>query len=155
MTTAAKKIIFKEPIGKRLDIFFTEKYKISRSQAQKMIEGNNISINGKISTKTGHPLKTGDEILIEAKPVIKPTKIEIEKETKETKAKLKIKILSETKDYIVVEKPKGLLTHSTDKNEPDSLAAILAKKYPELKKVGDDPKRPGIVYGIDKDASGH
>ncbi len=154
MTTTSKKITFKESIGKRLDNFFTEKYKISRSQAQKMIEENNIYINGKISTKTGHPLKTGDQIVVEPKPIIKPTKLEAEKETKETKAKLKIKILSETKDYIVVEKPKGLLTHSTDKNEPDSLAAILVKKYPELKKVGDDPKRPGIVHRLDKEASG-
>jgi len=152
--TTAKKIIFKEADTKRLDIFFTEKFKISRSQAQKMIEKNNILINGKISTKTGHPLKTGDQIIVEEKPIIKPTKIEVEKETKATKAKLKINILAETKDYIVVEKPKGLLTHSTDKNEPDSLAAILVKKYPELKKVGDDPRRPGIVHRLDKEASG-
>jgi 23S rRNA pseudouridine1911/1915/1917 synthase len=34
------------------------------------------------------------------------------------------------------------------------LAAILIKKYPELKKVGDDPKRPGIVHRLDKEASG-
>ncbi|MFA6424420.1 MAG: RluA family pseudouridine synthase [Candidatus Magasanikbacteria bacterium] len=154
MTATAKKVIFKEPITKRLDIFFTEKYKISRSQAQKMIEESNIFINNKISTKTGHPLKTGDQIVIEKKLIVKPSKIEVEKENKKTKAKLKIKIVSETKDYIVVEKPKGLLTHSTDKNEPDSLAAILVKKYPELKKVGDDPKRPGIVHRLDKEASG-
>ncbi|MFA6548092.1 MAG: RluA family pseudouridine synthase [Candidatus Magasanikbacteria bacterium] len=161
MTTTSKKITFKESAGKRLDIFFAEKFKISRSQAQKMIEGNNILINHKLSTKTGHPLKTGDQIVIEAKPVIKPTKIEVQKENKKTKAKLKIKILATTKDYIVTEKPNGLLTHSTDKNETDSLASILAKKYPELKKVGDmqdsketTNKRPGIVHRLDKEASG-
>lgn len=154
MKKISKKIKFTEPVTKRLDVFFTEKYKISRSQAQKMIEENNILINGKISTKTGHPLKTGDQIMVESKPIIKPTKIEAEKEDKKTKAKLKIKILAETKDYIVVEKPQGLLTHSTNKNESDSLAKILVKKYSELKKVGDDPKRPGIVHRLDKEASG-
>ncbi len=154
MTTASKKITFKEPTTKRLDIFFTEKFKISRTQAQKMIEENNILINNKISTKTGHPLKTGDTIAIEKKPIIKPPapkKYDVKVAPKKIP---KIKVITVTKDYIVVEKPNGLLTHSTDKNEPDSLAAILVKKYPELKKVGDDPKRPGIVHRLDKEASG-
>lgn len=152
MIKIPKKIIFKEPITKRLDIFFTEKFKISRTQAQKMIEDKNILINNKLSNKTGHPLKTGDQITIEKKPVIKSVKTKALKEQKKPKATLKI--IAKTKDYIVVEKPKGMLSHSTDKNESDSLASILVKKYPELKKVGDDPKRPGIVHRLDKEASG-
>ncbi len=156
MTNASnsKKITFKESTTKRLDIFFTEKFKISRSQAQKMIEESNILINNKLSNKTGHPLKTGDQITIEKKPIVKPPEPKKYEIQAVQKIKPKIKIISETKDYIVVEKPKGLLTHSTDKNEPDSLAAILIIKYPELKKVGDDPKRPGIVHRLDKEASG-
>jgi 23S rRNA pseudouridine1911/1915/1917 synthase len=36
-----------------------------------------------------------------------------------------------------------------------SLAEILAKKYPEIKTVGDKPEqRPGIVHRLDKEASG-
>lgn len=152
MIKIPKKITFKEPVTKRLDIFFTEKFNISRTQAQKMIEEKNILINNKLSNKTGHPLKTGDQITIEKKPIVKLIKTKAVKDKKIPKTSLKI--IAKTKDYIVVEKPKGMLTHSTDKNEPDSLASILVKKYPELKKVGDDPKRPGIVHRLDKEASG-
>ncbi|TAN34025.1 RNA pseudouridine synthase [Patescibacteria group bacterium] len=65
------------------------------------------------------------------------------------------KIIAETADYLVVEKPAGLLTHSTAKREPDSLAELLAKKYPEMREVGDSPaERPGIAHRLDKEASG-
>ncbi|MFH2018870.1 MAG: RNA pseudouridine synthase, partial [bacterium] len=65
-----------------------------------------------------------------------------------------IKIVAETPDYIVINKPSGMLTHSTNRLEKDSLAELLAEKYPELKKVGEDPVRPGIVHRLDKEASG-
>jgi len=151
MAETTKKIKFAGPITKRLDIFLTEKLKISRSQAQKILIENDIFVNEKKINKAGHWLKNNDQIIIKQKPKEKITAI---KKELVKKTNYKIKIVSETKDYLVIEKPNGLLTHSTDKNEPDSLAAILVKKYPELKKVGDDPKRPGIVHRLDKEASG-
>lgn len=67
----------------------------------------------------------------------------------------KPKIIAATADYLVVEKPAGLLTHETQAHEKNTLAGYLAKKYPALKKVGDDPAvRPGIVHRLDKEASG-
>jgi len=58
-------------------------------------------------------------------------------------------------DYLVINKPSGLLTHPTMARESMSVASVLAKKYPEIKKVGDDPEtRPGIVHRLDKEASG-
>jgi 23S rRNA pseudouridine1911/1915/1917 synthase len=65
------------------------------------------------------------------------------------------KIVAKTDDYIVVEKPTGLLTHPTMADEKNSLSGWLVKKFPEIKKVGDDPElRPGIVHRLDKEASG-
>ncbi len=153
MKALPKKIKFSEDTIKRLDVFLAEQLETSRSQAQKIIEDNDVSINDKKANKAGLMLKTNDQIKIEKKVVEKLTP----KATAEKKEKEKIpdlKIVEITKDYIVVEKPNGLLTHSTDKNEAASVATILSKKYPELKKVGDDPKRPGIVHRLDKEASG-
>jgi 23S rRNA pseudouridine1911/1915/1917 synthase len=66
-----------------------------------------------------------------------------------------IEVIAETPDYLVLNKPSGLLVHPTQAEEPDTLAAWLVKNYKEVKKVGDDPKvRPGIVHRLDKDASG-
>ena len=66
-----------------------------------------------------------------------------------------IKIYKETDEYIIVEKPAGLLVHKSDNpHDPkENLADIIAKKYPEILGVGE-PKRPGIVHRLDKNVSG-
>ncbi len=71
-------------------------------------------------------------------------------------ATLTPKIIYEDKDALVINKPAGLLTH-TIKAHPDNktLVAWLVKKYPSIKKVGDEPTlRPGIVHRLDKETSG-
>lgn len=60
-----------------------------------------------------------------------------------------IKIIYEDNDVLAVNKPAGLLVHG-----PDSLVDWLIKKYPEIKDVGEDRTRPGIVHRLDKDTSG-
>lgn len=140
--------------SQRLDVFLLEKLKISRSQAQKMILAGQITVNGLPPKKAGDRIKATDKIEIE-KNIKKKTE-----EKKEIKTKIKpkktasLKIIKTTPDYIVVEKPTGLLTHPTQAEEKESVATNLSKKYPEIKKVGDDPIRPGIVHRLDKDASG-
>jgi 23S rRNA pseudouridine1911/1915/1917 synthase len=60
-----------------------------------------------------------------------------------------IKIIYEDENILAVNKPAGLLVHG-----PDSLVDWLIEKYPDIKKVGEDPERPGIVHRLDKDTSG-
>lgn len=65
-----------------------------------------------------------------------------------------IDIIYEDDDYLIVNKPAGLITHkSYDENE-ESLADIIVSHYPEIKNVGDDDTRPGIVHRLDKEVSG-
>ena len=151
MKNSNKKIQIENNQPERLDVFLSAKLKTTRSQIQKLIDNDLVTINGKTATKTGALVRPTDKIIVN-KPVAEK-KLTV-KEAEIKKEKFKINIIKETPDYLVVEKPYGLLTHSTDKNEPDSLASMLAKKYPGLKKVGDDPKRPGIVHRLDKEASG-
>ncbi|KKS43884.1 hypothetical protein A3B93_02170 [Candidatus Nomurabacteria bacterium RIFCSPHIGHO2_02_FULL_42_24] len=66
----------------------------------------------------------------------------------------KIEILYEDEEVLVVNKPAGLLVHSTEKSKEKTLVDFLLKKYPEIKKVGEDSSRPGIVHRLDKDTSG-
>jgi len=66
-----------------------------------------------------------------------------------------ISIIYENDDLLVVNKPVGLLVHPTLKSTEDTLVDWLVKKYPKIKKVGDDPElRPGIVHRLDRDTSG-
>lgn len=135
--------------GVRLDVFLAEKLKITRSQAQKLIDGGLVSVNGKLPKKAGDRISAGTIITI-SEP--KPKQPGVDSPVLKTSADFKI--LADTADYLIVDKPTGILTHSTEKNESDSLAEILLKKYPEIKKVGENPLRPGIVHRLDKEASG-
>ncbi|MEK7568363.1 MAG: RluA family pseudouridine synthase [Patescibacteria group bacterium] len=65
------------------------------------------------------------------------------------------KIIYESKNFIVVDKPAGLLVHPTAVSRELTLVDWVLKKYPEIKSVGDNPEiRPGIVHRLDKDTSG-
>ncbi len=137
----------------RLDIFLSRQMNLSRSQVQKMVKDKLVFINGVLASKTGAPLSVDDQI------EIKPTTNAATAAQKNTPAKRKaatpkLTIIAATPDYLVIEKPTGLLTHPTMANEEFSVATLLVKKYPELKTVGDDPARPGIVHRLDKEASG-
>ncbi|OGI88067.1 hypothetical protein A2995_01825 [Candidatus Nomurabacteria bacterium RIFCSPLOWO2_01_FULL_33_24] len=67
---------------------------------------------------------------------------------------LKDKILYEDNDLLVVNKPAGLAVHSNGRTEEKTLVDFLLEKYPEIKNIGDNPIRPGIVHRLDKDTSG-
>lgn len=60
----------------------------------------------------------------------------------------------EDKDYLVINKPAGLLVHGAEHIDEKSLADLLLKKYPAMAKIGEDPWRPGIMHRLDKQVSG-
>jgi len=78
------------------------------------------------------------------------------------KNELKIEILYEDMDCLVVNKPAGLMVHSDGRNEGPFLADWVTEYYPEAKDVGDpmnDGKgnplnRSGIVHRLDRETSG-
>lgn len=63
------------------------------------------------------------------------------------------KLVFENKDVLVFDKPAGLLVHKGTGAEK-TLVDFIIKKYPEVKGVGENPDRPGIVHRLDKDTSG-
>lgn len=157
MKTPNKYIVSSDESGLRLDVFLSEKLSISRSQAQKMIENDLVKLNDRPPKKSGDILKENYTIEIASAKSEKKTatKKTTKKTTEKLSKKLTPRIIAKTKDYLVIEKPSGLLTHPTMADEKISLAGWLAQKFPEVKKVGDDPKiRPGIVHRLDKEASG-
>lgn len=135
----------------RLDKYICEKYpNISRSQIQKTIKDGGVLVNGE-KTNVHHFLKCGDEI--EVKANFKETKEEKNIEAKPNK-NVKLDIVSETDDYLVINKPAGLLVHPTDKNEDDTLVNGLLACFPDIKNVGEENLRAGIVHRIDRGVSG-
>jgi len=67
---------------------------------------------------------------------------------------MKVPVIYENNDVIITNKPAGLLVHPTKRREEDTLIDWLINKYPEIKNVGEDKSRPGIVHRLDRDTSG-
>lgn len=67
---------------------------------------------------------------------------------------MKLDIIKETNDYLVINKPAGLIVHPAPGITDKTLVDFLLEKYPEIEKVGDDPLRPGIMHRLDKDVNG-
>lgn len=143
----------------RLDIFLSNKLKINRSQIQKMIKNKQIMVNDKLPKKAGDRVKENYQITIKPinNQVDKQKTVKPIKNSKQQTVNSKIKIIKETPNYIIINKPDKLLTHprTTKSDDVQSVSEIMAKKYSEIIKVGDKPNlRSGIVHRLDKDASG-
>jgi 23S rRNA pseudouridine1911/1915/1917 synthase len=67
---------------------------------------------------------------------------------------IKLKIVFEDEDIIVINKPAGLTVHPIKLEQNDTLVNGLLAYYPEIEKVGEDSLRPSIVHRLDKDTSG-
>ena len=136
--------------GRRLDKFLVEKQpKISRSQIQKIIESGQVLVNGK-AIKKHHWLDEGDKVVF-PRGIGAPA---TEKIVAVPNASVGFRVVKEEKDYVVIEKPAGVIVHQSHGHpEPDTLANGLLARYPEVASVGD-VDRPGIVHRLDKDVSG-
>ena len=134
-----------ENIGKRIDSFISllEKH-ISRSAVQRLIEEENIKVNGE-KTKGSYKVKLNDEIEINI-----PNAKEIDLKAQE----IPLNIIYEDNDIIVVNKPKGMVVHPANGNPDGTLVnAIMSVCKDSLSGIGGEI-RPGIVHRLDKDTSG-
>lgn len=143
------KIIYEQPTKERLDKFLTAELGLSRSKVQAMIKAGEVMVNGKLPAI--HEFLKNGSVVEFAK--LKKAKT-ASKDKVPANSEVQFKVIEETKNYLIVEKPAGVIVHPTDKAETDTLANGLVAKYPELKKVGENELRPGVVHRIDKEASG-
>ncbi|MEK7631665.1 MAG: RluA family pseudouridine synthase [Patescibacteria group bacterium] len=66
-----------------------------------------------------------------------------------------VHIIAETPDYLVLDKPSGLLVHAANHHPgAPTLVGWLLEHYPDIKGVGEEAERPGIVHRLDMDVSG-
>lgn len=138
--------------GERLDLFMTfEMPERSRSGIQKLIKDEHITVNGKAAT-VHRFLKEGDKVEWDGQEVKRVRKVKADRPSAPL-PKIEELIVEETADWIVLDKPTGLLVHP-DKTTEGTLVDLLVAHYPPLGKVGEDPERPGIVSRLDREVSG-
>jgi 23S rRNA pseudouridine1911/1915/1917 synthase len=78
---------------------------------------------------------------------------------------MKIKVLFEDKNVLVIDKPAGVMVHSDGKSKEKTISDWLISNYPSVKNVGEpliiEEKgkkekilRPGIVHRLDRETTG-
>lgn len=135
--------------GIRLDKFLFENFPdYSRSYFHNLIERGEASINNIVTTKPSSKLKTNDAIAITFPPA---------KEYNLDPHPVDFTVIDIQPDFIVINKPAGLVVHAGDSNKDEiSLVNGLLYYFAELKAMipENDEYRPGIVHRIDRDTSG-
>ena len=127
--------------NKRLDKAASELFdSYSRTQIKKWILEGRILVNGDLS-KPRDFVHENDEI------EINPTE---EKKVSWEPQDINFDIYHECEDFIIINKPSGLIMHPGSGCYDGTLANGLIYKYPDLENIA----RCGIVHRLDKDTSG-
>lgn len=113
----------------------------SRSRIQAWIEEGHVLVNGQ-SARIRHQVLPGDQIQVT--PQARPEELAYEAEN------IALTIVAQTNDWLVLNKPAGLVTHPGAGNWTGTLLNGLLYHYPQLAHVA----RAGIVHRLDKDTSG-
>lgn len=114
----------------------------SRSQIKQLLDGGNITVNGK-TEKAKYKVKSGDVIRLE-EPETKTLELRPEN--------IPLDIVHEDDDVIVINKPQGMVVHPAPGHDEHTLVNALLYHCP-LSTI-NGTFRPGIVHRIDKDTSG-
>ncbi|MBI2995105.1 MAG: RluA family pseudouridine synthase [Candidatus Melainabacteria bacterium] len=136
--------------GERLDKFVLNQVgadlvsAISRTFIKRLINENQILINKK-TTKSGYKIKKGDIISVSL-PDLKEIQVEPEN--------IKLDVVFEDKDLIVINKPQGMVTHPASGIYKGTLVNALLYHCKNSLSGINGVLRPGIVHRLDKDTSG-
>ncbi|MCK5849171.1 MAG: RluA family pseudouridine synthase [Caldisericia bacterium] len=130
--------------GVRLDRFISDQCNISRSKSVELILRRFVKVNETFITKQGYRVKQTQSITVEFED---PTGSNIKAED------IPIEILYEDSDMIVVNKPKGMLTHPTPREESGTLVNALLYHSKDLA-MQYGIERAGIVHRLDRATSG-
>jgi 23S rRNA pseudouridine1911/1915/1917 synthase len=75
---------------------------------------------------------------------------------------MEVSVISETSEYLIIEKPAGLVVHGDGRTKEKTLVDWILENYPDIEDVGEQWEspdgeaipRPGIVHRLDRDTSG-
>jgi len=131
--------------GKRLDIFLVDALgkRLSRSFIKKLIDGRNISVDGK-HRNAHHKVLRGESIQV---IIPEPKSLELEAQD------IELDIVYEDEDLAVINKPAGITVHPSGANQRGTLVNALLYHCKNLSGIGG-VLRPGIVHRLDKETSG-
>ncbi len=139
-------IITSEESGNRIDSFLSKKNPaFSRGDVVRALKSEKIVCNDK-KTKASYKLEIGDVIVI--KELVKQVTGLM------SNGNVILNIVDENENFLIINKERGIQVHPSTTEREFTLTNGLVAKYPEIREVGDDELRPGIVHRLDKYTSG-
>ncbi|MGN1213130.1 MAG: RluA family pseudouridine synthase [Christensenellales bacterium] len=138
-----KEFIVKDSVGERLDVFVAKQLNQTRSSIKNLLDDDKILVNEK-KQKAGYKVCLNDKIRVE----------EVEKQQlNATPQDIKLDVVYEDDDLIVINKPQGMVVHPAVGNYQGTLVNALTYRFKQLSNLNGS-FRPGIVHRLDKDTSG-
>ena len=117
---------------------------ISRNYIQKLLKEQHILVNNNVC-KANYKVKPGDVINID---IPEPIEANIQAED------IKIEVLYEDDDVLIINKPKDMVVHPAPGHYSGTLVNALMYHYRDTLSSINGVLRPGIVHRIDKDTTG-
>ena len=143
-----QEIVYEWKWWDRIDLRLSSQFLYSRNFFHHIIERWGIQVNGKVIKKS-YKLKSWDKVQIdELERYLSPIILDEAEE-------IDIPIVREEEDYIILNKPKWVLSHPNsirDAKKP-SVVAFLYQHYKDLPSYGNFI-RAGLVHRLDKDTDG-
>jgi len=137
----------KQDESQRLDLYVVlQNNSISRTHLKKLINEGKVMVNGLVEFRPHLKVRENDEIIVE---------ILIEDQPKQNiiPQDIKLNIIYEDKDLLVVNKPSGMVIHPAQGNMKNTLMNAVVYKYQQMEGVGDKV-RSGLIHRIDRETSG-
>lgn len=113
-----------------------------KKKIRQYLKFKSVSVNGRIITRSDHSVVHGDQISIQTKPVA----------AEQTPHRQRINVVCEDDDLILIEKPAGLLTISTEKVKTKT-AFYEVNEYLKTTHPGRR-ERIYLVHRLDRETSG-
>ncbi len=141
-------LTYQQPQEERLDKFLSSLSLFNRNIAQDLIRKGEVLVNGEKQLKPSFKLKENDKIEFEYDEALNQQKINLEPWENSNI----INVIKDSKDYLILNKPSGLIVHPAKVNDKQTLANALVHEFNSLDTTLVN--RPGIVHRLDKDTSG-
>src|SRR5262249_34965405 len=139
-------LVAPDEAGERLDrVLARHLTELSRSRLKTLIEAGTVEVDGHAIRDPRHRV-TSAAAIKGAVPQPRPTRPEPEP--------IRLKVVYEDDDMIVIDKPAGVVVHPAAGNWTGTLVnALIAHCGDSLSGIGGE-RRPGIVHRLDKDTTG-
>ncbi len=133
-----------EDSGRRLDLFLAERIPaLSRTRIQELVRDGRVRVDGR-TAKASHRVSAGEAVEIEV--LARPAPVAQAED-------LPLDVLLVDDDFVVVNKPAGMVVHAGAGHSAGTLVNALLHRLGKLS-AGGDALRPGIVHRLDRETSG-